>query len=336
LTRRDLIAYHKARVATLVLGRQAEGPFLAKLTDSVVPEDSAADFGAYLRQARERRGVSLRQIAATTKISLPALEALERNNISRLPGGIFTRAFVRAYAREVGLDPERTVREFVARFPQESVTEGSTYPPETHEDLDKEKEKEHSRLRGVFRVVGVVVPVLLAITYFGFSDRLWKWSQNPAPVTRAEKTGAASEAGPPRAAAASPIPPALDSTPPVPAPSDVGSAAQPGTPSDAGILSANQPPAAVDENGLRITLSPRGACWVWVQVDGVEALAELLQAGDERELRAREEILLKVGDAGALAFAINGVAGRALGAAGAVVTARITPQNYKTYLVSQD
>jgi len=53
--------------------------------------------------------VSLRQIANATKISIAALEALERNDISRLPGGIFSRAFVRSYAVEVGLDPETTI-----------------------------------------------------------------------------------------------------------------------------------------------------------------------------------------------------------------------------------
>ena len=78
------------------------------------------DFGGKLRQARERRGVSLRQIAATTKISVASLEALERNDLSRLPGGIFSRAFVRSYAQEVGLDPDETVREFIDRFQQET------------------------------------------------------------------------------------------------------------------------------------------------------------------------------------------------------------------------
>src|SRR6516164_631711 len=76
------------------------------------------DFGGKLRQARERRGISLRQIAASTKISAAALEGLERNDISKLPGGIFSRAFVRSYAAEIGLDPEETVREFLERFSQ--------------------------------------------------------------------------------------------------------------------------------------------------------------------------------------------------------------------------
>src|SRR3954464_2430773 len=77
------------------------------------------DFGGKLRQARERRGISLRQIAASTKIAAAALDALERNDISKLPGGIFSRAFVRSYAVEVGLDPDDTVAEFLQRFNQE-------------------------------------------------------------------------------------------------------------------------------------------------------------------------------------------------------------------------
>src|SRR5258707_10752267 len=85
------------------------------------------DFGARMRQAREQRGVSLRQIAERTKISVSQLEALERNDISRLPGGIFSRAFVRSYAAEIGVDPEQTVREFLSQFSHDSVTAGSPH-----------------------------------------------------------------------------------------------------------------------------------------------------------------------------------------------------------------
>lgn len=87
-----------------------------------VPIRSDSDFGARIRQAREARGVSLRQIAESTKISVSALEALERNDVTRLPGGIFSRAFVRSYAVEIGVDPEQTVREFLSQFPHESVS----------------------------------------------------------------------------------------------------------------------------------------------------------------------------------------------------------------------
>ncbi len=51
-----------------------------------------------------------------------SLEALERSDLSRLPGGIFTRAFIRAYAQEVGLDPDRTIQDFIAELPPEAAT----------------------------------------------------------------------------------------------------------------------------------------------------------------------------------------------------------------------
>src|SRR6202158_5135243 len=92
------------------------------------------DFGSRLRDARERRGMSLRHIANATKITVAALDALERNDISRLPGGIFSRAFVRSYAIEVGLDPEETIQEFMGQFPHDSVTAGHPTSTESEDN----------------------------------------------------------------------------------------------------------------------------------------------------------------------------------------------------------
>ncbi len=94
------------------------------------------DFGGKMKRLREERGVALRDIAETTKISVSALEALERNDVSRLPGGIFSRGFVRAYAEQVGADPEQTVRDFIARFPDESVGGGGSYTIGQEVDTD--------------------------------------------------------------------------------------------------------------------------------------------------------------------------------------------------------
>src|SRR6185436_16657811 len=99
----------------------------------------SGDFGGTLRAARERRGLSLRQIANATKISIQTLEALEKNDIARLPGGIFSRAFVRSYALEVGLDPETAIQEFMGQFPHDSVTAGhpaTSSPVEDHEAVE--------------------------------------------------------------------------------------------------------------------------------------------------------------------------------------------------------
>jgi cytoskeletal protein RodZ len=70
-------------------------------------------FGEKLRREREMRGVSLREIANGTKISLRFLQALEEDRIDALPGGLFPRAFAKQYALFLGLDVERTVADFV-------------------------------------------------------------------------------------------------------------------------------------------------------------------------------------------------------------------------------
>lgn len=88
-------------------------------------------FGARLRAQRERQQVTLTAISEETKIKVSMLDALERDDVSQWPEGIFRRAYVRAYARAVGLDPEALVREFLAVHPDPVVT-----PPETQTELE--------------------------------------------------------------------------------------------------------------------------------------------------------------------------------------------------------
>lgn len=118
------------------------------------------DFGGHLKRLREERGVTLRYIADITKISVITLEALERNDITRLPGGIFSRAVVRAYAHEVGADAEATVQEFISRFPNESVVVGS--PHVSHHDMATLEVRHMGKL---VVVLATVVIVLAAAGY---------------------------------------------------------------------------------------------------------------------------------------------------------------------------
>ena len=123
------------------------------------------DFGGKLRQARERRGISLRQIAVSTKIAAAALEALERNDISKLPGGIFSRAFVRSYAVEVGLDPDETVQEFLDRFDQEPApTAASVSAAIPEAEVAFENRRRNAALG--LKIALVAVPVLIVVLYF--------------------------------------------------------------------------------------------------------------------------------------------------------------------------
>jgi cytoskeletal protein RodZ len=70
-------------------------------------------FGDNLRRERELRGITLREISEATKISFRFLQALEQDRIDVLPGGLFPRAFVRQYARYLGLDAEKLVAEYL-------------------------------------------------------------------------------------------------------------------------------------------------------------------------------------------------------------------------------
>src|SRR5216110_132713 len=131
--------------------------------------DRPSDFGSKLREARERRGVSLRQIANATKISVGVLEALERNDISKLPGGIFGRAFVRSYAIEVGLDPETTIQSFITQFPNDSVIQGHPASDQVEDHVAVESDRQTA---GTFLwLIGIAVPVAAGLLYFATLGR---------------------------------------------------------------------------------------------------------------------------------------------------------------------
>ncbi|SRR5579871_1316483 len=79
-----------------------------------MPEET---FGARLRRERERRQIALASISENTKISVALFAALERDDVSRWPSGIFRRAFIRSYAAAIGLDADAIANEFQARHP---------------------------------------------------------------------------------------------------------------------------------------------------------------------------------------------------------------------------
>ena len=248
------------------------------------------DVGARLRAAREAKQISLREIAATTKISVSALEALEENNVAQLPGGIFTRAFIRSYATEVGLDPEEVVRDFVAQVPAEGIDEEEKYDSQSREhDLFQSQQRMAAT---VLKLVAISAAVLLL--YLGWT------------VT----TGTDA-----------PEAPVAETAPALLAPV-------------AGLVRTEPPVTAepMSQESLTIVLRPRGDCWVSLTIDGELVFEDLMHAGDRESYAAADEMRLIVGDAGAFGFTINQQDGRSLGVSGVTVTARITRQNFRSYL----
>jgi transcriptional regulator with XRE-family HTH domain len=89
--------------------------FLLRVRDVRLEKET---FGPVLRAARERKGVTLIQLAAETKLSSELWEALEDGNLSRWPKRVFARSYVRDYAERVGMDADEVVNEFCRLFPE--------------------------------------------------------------------------------------------------------------------------------------------------------------------------------------------------------------------------
>ena len=286
------------------------------------------DFGSRLREARERRGVSLRDIAKATKISIAALDALERNDISKLPGGIFSRSFVRSYAVEVGLDPETTIQEFIEAFPHDSVTVGHPTSDQVEDTTATESERRIAHT--IVRLLAVSLPILALVLYLGTAGR-WRAAppaDSPTSAPASAPAAAGGEAPPAPAAAVNP-PPAVPDRAPAPA-SDPAPFLKP--PAATATASADEPRSTDAADLLTIGLSVRTPCVVSAIVDGRKAIDQVLRPGDRRTIEVRREIMLTVGDASAVVMTLNGADARPLGKAGDVVTVRLTLANFKEYL----
>lgn len=123
-----------------------------------------SESGTQLRQARESRSMTLHQVAASTKISVGVLEAIERGDFPRLPGGIFSRAFVRSFALEVGLNADDMVAMFAAELEGAAPAATETAHPDVTEDDIAFLERQ--RRASFFLRVGLVVLALLLVGSF--------------------------------------------------------------------------------------------------------------------------------------------------------------------------
>jgi len=292
----------------------------------MAPERTSSGFGGRLRDARERRGVSLRQIANSTKISVGVLEALERNDISKLPGGIFGRAFVRSYAIEVGLDPEATIQDFITNFPKDSVIAGHPTSDRIEDRVALEGDR---RTAGTFLwMIAISVPIVVGLLYFATVGRQVP-EPAPEPVAVVEKPAVQEPPPAPVRVPEAPVSTTLDSASRAAAATPTVAAASSAAPARA---ATDAQPAATSGDQLTVVLTVKRPCWVSATVDGQRSIQRLLQAGERQTVTVRREMVLTAGDAAAIALQFNGADARALGKAGQVVTARFSLTNYKDYL----
>jgi cytoskeletal protein RodZ len=260
------------------------------------------DIGAQLREAREAHGLSLTRLSQRTRVPEKALAAIERNDKSALPPHPFSRGFVRTYAAEVALDPDRLVRDYFAQFPEQPP---ATLPA-TAPDIPETTWQSHSPWMGLATAVAILALVVTAAVVMG---RRSQTSAEPQPVGTTGEAPAASATGAPPAATA---PTATDRT----APSAASSPAV--------------APAGAPTGRVVIALSTSRRCWVTATVDGKRTIYRTLEAGEKETLAGDNDVRLRFGDAGAVTWTINGRDAGVPGPNGAVRDVRVTPENAAT------
>jgi cytoskeletal protein RodZ len=242
--------------------------------------------GSDLRQAREAAGISREELSARTKIRPSILEAMEQDDFRQLPAGLLGRGHLRAYAREVRLNPDRVVQRFTAEWMTEPA------PPK-----DAPVETGHRRVP-----VGTVAVIVATAALALFARTLGRES---APG----ELDAVGTAGSTVTGTAAPVADAASSP----------------------VEKAAAPPAATAARPLSLELTPTDTVWVEARADGQRVLYALVAKGESPVVQANEEIRLRLGDAGALGYSINGKRGRPFGRPGEVRDIRITPENAPTF-----
>jgi transcriptional regulator with XRE-family HTH domain len=255
------------------------------------------DVGATLRNARERRGLSLEDLSRLTKIKPGLLREIENSAFHLLPAGIFRRGFLRSYAREVGLNPELIVQCYLEEIEGTPAVDPSPTPEVVLREIAAARTMSaddgwgRPRTTAQWTAVALFVAVFAGYTMFGPG----RSGRTPRSESNAVRPG------PARASAAP---------------------------------AAGHVPVGTTGSVLQIDIVSTGPCWLSATSNGERIAYELLRPGDRRVIRARDGVVLRVGDPTAVAYTINGVPGRPLGHAAQPVTVRIAPGNFRDFLAA--
>lgn len=141
-------------------------------------EHERAAFGEFLRQARERRRLTLEQIAGETKIAPRLLTSLEQGNVQPMPKGMYRRAMLRAYAESVGLDTEAALSEFERTFEEPPPREAALPTLPLPAPRPQHTSDSTSRRRGLTTAIAA-----LAVTGIVGLGVWWGIARDAEPVT---------------------------------------------------------------------------------------------------------------------------------------------------------
>jgi cytoskeletal protein RodZ len=124
--------------------------------------------GEKLRLAREARGIALRDISEQTRISMRYLEAIESDDYKRLPGGIFNRSFIRAYAKFIGYDEHEAIEDYARTLRERGESDDEEARKPVHSLVYTDDAAQQKRSPFLTLLLAIVILALLsAAVYFG-------------------------------------------------------------------------------------------------------------------------------------------------------------------------
>jgi cytoskeletal protein RodZ len=271
--------------------------------DPQAQHSELASFGEELQREREIRGISLKEIADSTKISKRFLEAIERNDHRTLPAPVFTRGFVREYARYLGLNAEEMVSRYNYgaagddRIEKTAHLDRLVQPPPAALDRPAAVKRgipaPYARVDHNVYILILLVALLIGVAYWAVRHKHEK------AAAEAELTATAAR-------------PAGSHTVPVPAAPPVVT-----------------PTAAADAGVLRLTIELTEDSWISLEADGKTVLNDDMKRGEKRVFEAREAFRFKtIGNAGGVGLTLNDVRIPPLGNEGKVLHNQVFDHDY--------
>jgi len=253
--------------------------------------------GARLKREREQRKMTLDEISTSTKIGTRFLIAIEDEQFDQLPGGIFNKGFIKAYARAVGVDEAEAVAyyELATGASQPEIQPDNTLavlaatPTAASIFPDEDSESGISRLPWEWFAVGLLV-IAFGLAIWGFHTR-----ENPVhPVVTPTPPSELNSA--PALQTAEPAMPARQSQ------TDTSLSA-PGSQTTAAVT-APEPPAAAKT--FLVQIQAQQDSWITITADGHQIMQDTLHASSEKSVEAHDQVVIKTGNAGALDISFNG------------------------------
>jgi cytoskeleton protein RodZ len=284
-------------------------------------------FGDRLKKEREQRSISLDDIALSTKIGTRMLRALEEEKFDQLPGGIFNKGFVRAYARHLGLDEEQAITDYMTALgetqlksapPETSVASKPQLVVERPESLANEARESAVEIPWGLLALGLLLVALLFATwsYYHRSRRDDRSAETPAPEmqpTPSKPSTGASQQIPT-------VPTETNRAPSTPIPTKDTPGSQPAPLAQAALHGSSQEVLSGAFTVLLKGNDPDDECWVSIVADGQPPVEVTLAATQEKSIQANKEVIVRVGNPGAIDVFFNGKKLPALGGYGTVRT----------------